>query len=511
LGVQFAGKDCVDPRDVLRECVERRIPTNDWAGKPTSFRTSIRKPGIGHVLLSRKTLKDIPETEPHTLQFEFNGKSFTFKKVWISETRCVTPGYEQSDESVYLCDLVDYRHFLNSIWASAAYNLRDSSGNLNVASLNSGSQWTWSGMLGNLWAKSGELGTFPGLPSGLSPHGNPNHFDYSTSSLLAAILHACDRLGLAFQYDPFADKYSLARIGQNPASLPADLEMTWNEYRLNPDNASEPKEIQTVFRRLPASSSLLPTIKKATVRTAKTGMLSTTAVVLNDDLTASVDSDAALASRATDRAAEWERIKASVFATDTLTIYAGLADLVKHLGTRYEEIAWSDRGAEGAESFCSDRGGGWYTEVKSGSVQFLEDWTPSPIQLAGGNSGSSPPPPPLSTRAALTNVECDAIGFISKTYSVFYGPALEVAPSGPYSIAGSVSVSGTPTAGRIVVITYGGYEWQITTDGSGNYLLDEIPGGPYVATVVVSGTETSQTRAVTLSSALTGFNFTVTP
>jgi hypothetical protein len=134
-----------------------------------------------------------------------------------------------------------------------------------------------------------------------------------------------------------------------------------------------------------------------------------------------------------------------------------------------------------------------------------------PIWLAVPTGEGATSPPPLSTRVALTNVECDAIGFISKTYSVFYGPALEVAPSGPFSLAGSVSVSGTPTAGRIVVITYGGYEWQITTDGSGNYLLDGIPGGPYVATVVVSGTETSQTRAVTLSSALTGFNFTVTP
>jgi hypothetical protein len=378
VGAEFAGKPVVDPRDVLRACRELRLPTEDWAGLPTSFRTSTRVPGYGYILLTRKDLNAIPETESHSMKLEHNGKSLTFKRIWIKESRCITPSFEKDEESVYLCTIVDYRNFMRSIPANAIYNLRDASGSLNTASLNGGSQWTWSGMLGNLWAKSGELGTFPGLPSGLSPHGNPNHFDYSTWSLWDAILHTCDRLGLAFVYDPFADKYSLTRVGSSAPRWPTPSSFVWDDYVLAGDNANEPNEIKTQFRRLPVAATGEPTFTKTVSRTGKTGILAGSAVLLADDLTASVSTDSALTSRASDRAAEWERIKPTDYAKGTITIFVGLHDLTaSHLGKRIESVAWVDRGCDSTD--FGDSGGGWTTEAKAGSIGFYEEWEPTGI------------------------------------------------------------------------------------------------------------------------------------
>jgi hypothetical protein len=450
VGVWFADKPCVDPRDVMRECFERRLPMADWVGKPTTFRTSIRTPGIGWVLLSRVDLKAIPETASHTLEMQFPAlassgatETLTIKKLWIVNSKCVTPGYEEADNAVYLCKLADYRYFLDKMPVNDGYNLRDAAGVL------SGAEKTWSEMLSALWTKSSELGSFPGLPSGVAPHGKPYHFDYfSNWSIFAAIQHVCDRIGVAFVYDPFKDKYSLVRVGVSPPEWPKNAEKVWDEYILVPDNASEPKEVQTLFRKNPPIPTA-PAFKKTTSRAAKSGMLNGSAVVLHDDLAGSNESDAAFTSRANDRAAEWERVRASKYHGNRLTIFAGLWNLVDTLGKRSEAIAWVDRDTDSGSS--GDRGGGWTTEVKIGDTGFLEQWRPTPIVTAGGGEGVSSCCSYVMT-SHVTGGTCDGMGS-GVNFTVTYGVEITGCSGGLPTVSGLVTDGGDPVDGVDILAT----------------------------------------------------------
>lgn len=122
-----------------------------------------------------------------------------------------------------------------------------------------------------------------------------------------------------------------------------------------------------------------------------------------------------------------------------------------------------------------------------------------------GGGGTSP-----ATRPVLQDWNVDALGLVTKVYTSAHGPTLSSVPTGAFSISGTVTVNTVATAGRTVVISYGTYEWQVTTNGSGVYTQGSLPGGAYVVTVLVSSSETGQTRATTVSANVTGFNLAVT-
>lgn len=492
MGVTFAGRECVDPRDVMIACAERRMPLGDWVGKATSFRTSIRTHGSGHLLMSRREVEGISKETPHELIFNDPNKTLTFKKVWIISAKCITPGYEESDDSVYHVEIADYRYFASMIPANATYNLRNSNGEYNTSTLNSGSAWTWSEILENLWEKLPEFGAYPGLPSGVSPHGTPNHFDYSSMSVWSALVHLCDRLAIAVVHNPFEDTYRLVRIGSTGPD--SDATATWDEFPLDEDNAVEPKEIKTRFRVLPVATSSAPFFLKTTSRTVLTGMLDGTAVLLHDDYTTDNTADAVATSRATDRAGEWERVYVSDYATDRVRTLRALHDVVNQLASKLDSIIWRDFGE------------GWMTETISGNEKFLEEWKPCDLVMDGGGS-----PAESIIRSVVDRVTCDALGNIVSRYTLAYGPALPTPPTGSNVIEGTVTVDAVATAGREVVATYDGYEWRGTTNGSGDYTISDLPGGTYVVLVIPEAGEAGtihQTVTVPTSPAMANFTLT---
>lgn len=40
MGFTFATRPCLDPADLLRECLDRSLPTDAWFGKANVYRTS---------------------------------------------------------------------------------------------------------------------------------------------------------------------------------------------------------------------------------------------------------------------------------------------------------------------------------------------------------------------------------------------------------------------------------------------------------------------------------------
>lgn len=100
----------------------------------------------------------------------------TLKNLSIVQAQCVTRGLESDLNALYLIEITDARGVLHNEWfqlpTTSIYNIRavgypqtNRGGTFCADSMNGGTTWTWSTMIGNLWGQmSASLGTFPGLP-----------------------------------------------------------------------------------------------------------------------------------------------------------------------------------------------------------------------------------------------------------------------------------------------------------------------------------------------------------
>jgi len=114
-------------------------------------------------------------------------------------------------------------------------------------------------------------------------------------------------------------------------------------------------------------------------------------------------------------------------------------------------------------------------------------------------------------RAVVDRVTCDALGNLVNRYTVAYGPAIPTPPTGSNVIGGTVTVDSVGTADREVVLTYDGFEWRATTDGSGHYSVSGLPGGTYVVLVVpLAGESGTVHQSVTVPTTPATANFSLT-
>ncbi len=154
----------------------------------------------------------------------------------IVQSQCVTAGLASDPNSLHLIELTDVRGLLYNEWfkapLTAQYNIRAPAypQTFHPQSINGGTTWTWSTMLGDIWAKcntavGGALGAFPGLPT--TPLGTPENFWFPGVPAWRALNDVLDLLGLTVAADlTSATPFTIVSAGAADTAFTA-LQAKW--------------------------------------------------------------------------------------------------------------------------------------------------------------------------------------------------------------------------------------------------------------------------------------------
>lgn len=164
---------------------------------------------VGWLLLDRNSYNQL-DPYSKTLQLvigDFVNTPVTVSNLSIVTVKCVTYGLASDVNAIYLLQVTNNLGILRNQWfqypVDVQYNVRApaySSVNENYYSgsltgTNSTDAWTWTGMVQDLWNKSGGLlGTYPGLP--YTPDTTPEGFSFVGVPLLDALSNITDYLGM---------------------------------------------------------------------------------------------------------------------------------------------------------------------------------------------------------------------------------------------------------------------------------------------------------------------------
>lgn len=312
---------CIDPHELLQECHDREDVDTSWAEKANQFFNPLgRGPGTGGILLRDFDLASLDLTIDHTLAFQDDvGNSRVLQRITLVRGKCVIPSAPDNDNAAFLVDVEDRRRFLAKVPVDKGYNIAAADGTSYLSqSLNSGSQWTWQGVVQDLCTALG-LGT-QALP--FSPDSVPENLLFFGSYAWEAVNQVLDRLACTFKYDIEADEFTIIRLGDTTAagstaetSLTSQLDrqglQLWNAYWNEPNRGRFPANIRVLFPRRPQPTDGSSIFYKVDVSTGVTSVEAGTYEILHDDLTAvgsgTPTNAAALATRATERASDWLR------------------------------------------------------------------------------------------------------------------------------------------------------------------------------------------------------------
>lgn len=194
-----------DPKDIVSNRERFHRDAMPKLAKANSFRCPVGKmPAKGWILLPRSEYVQL-NSYASNLQLQID-KLAPFKNLSIVHAECVTRGLAADSDALYLIELTDARGVLKNEWfqypINAQYNVRAPAypQSYYSLSLNSGTPWTWSGMIGDIWAKmSGFLGTYPGIPT--SPTSTPENYMFIGVSALDALCDVLEHIGLTLACD----------------------------------------------------------------------------------------------------------------------------------------------------------------------------------------------------------------------------------------------------------------------------------------------------------------------
>lgn len=143
------------------------------------------------------------------------------KNLAIVQAQCVTRGIASDENALYLVEITDGRGIVCNKWfhfpVIDQYNIRTPAypSSFFPGSMNDGTTWTWSTMIGNLWnLMSTFLGSYPGLPSTALVSGTPEGFWFPGTSAWKALCNILEYLGLTIACDLTQDNpYTIVRQG----------------------------------------------------------------------------------------------------------------------------------------------------------------------------------------------------------------------------------------------------------------------------------------------------------
>lgn len=131
----------------------------------------------------------------------------------IVQARCVTRGLASDLNALYLVEITDDRGILYNSWFQAPtisfYNIRAPAypQTFHPSSMNAGTTWTWNTMLQDLWNQMNTLdggnilGSYPGLPAGVTVSGTPEGFWFPGVSAWYALNDILEHIGLTIACD----------------------------------------------------------------------------------------------------------------------------------------------------------------------------------------------------------------------------------------------------------------------------------------------------------------------
>ncbi len=389
----FGGAPAVDPRTLAADLARRTppVPCDRWLGRAGVFTLPLgREYGSGHLLLRGDALAALDATADHDLVLSGTDTSFvrTLSPITLLHAECVTPGAGTDPAAVYLCKVVDRRYHLKRVPSDWAYNVRTPDGQSYLsATVVSGVAWTWQEIVNDL---STILGIAPPtLP--FTPDGTPESFVfYAPYSAWDALCDVLDRIACAVKYDPEGDSFAIVRLGTaDPAAAGAAEELqrdrTWDGYSTEAVRAWRPQKVRVVFDRLPLPTDGSSPVYTVDVTLAVTpGAPAGTYVQLQDDevaqgATGPAANAAALASRASERAADWVR-KRSLYERPLLRVYRDFQAAGDFLGSTVGRAAYDDRGLMG-------------TALRAEPDGILEGWrVRAGPQFPWGVDPTKPPP-----------------------------------------------------------------------------------------------------------------------
>lgn len=391
MATRFGNKSCVDPAALARDCQDQGLPL-DWWGRANLFRTPLgRGPGAGAVLLTKADLDALDTAADHSLVFEDDRRPnspITLQRITLLRAQCVTPGHRDDARAVYLCEVVDRRHFLGLVPVDRAYNVRNADGDDYLSeTLNGSAAFTWQEVIDHLTdALSLDPLTLP-----FTPDGTPENLRYHAGWAWEALNDVLDRLACAVKYDPVADTFTLVRLGDSATTAAVALSTelgtadrdgmrVWDKYHVEPNRGRLPEKVRVLFPRRPVpTDGSSPWYAEDVTLTATTGVATGTFVQLRDDLTAigsgTPTNAAALTTRAAERAADWRR-KRIWYEKRVTLVYRDFRPAMAP-GETMEQTA------------LDDHGGPMATVLESGPDGAMEGWGPwTPPLLIGGSAGS---------------------------------------------------------------------------------------------------------------------------
>lgn len=348
----YGGRRCEDPHHLFDQCADKGHPTEHFAGKANRVQlNSGAEPSAGSLLMRYGDLKLVDPANAHTLTFSDNSNhAIALRNFYLKQAVRVVGGADADDESVYLLDVVDSRSRLRMVPVSKAYNLRLSDGSgYQTPTTNSGTPWTWAGLVGDLWAAVGGLGTFPGLP--FTPNATPENFNFFGGYALAAMVTVLRRIGCDLQHDHEADTFKIVRAGDTTYTF-----TDWTGDRkfdgavLFPPASNRPEKVRVRFTRYPTPGGGTDPYHFVDVSlSTAAGVLAGSVVVVEDDLaalgaTGTPSNSSALATRAAERAADWERVYSNL-STPKVVQYREYTPAVRgSVGVRRSVVVYSDLG-----------------------------------------------------------------------------------------------------------------------------------------------------------------------
>lgn len=321
MGITLDNRPTLDPKQVIRDCLDRGYPIEQFRGRAAFMECPAgRGPGRGAVLMRYDDYKALDPTKDYDLTFDDGTRpKAKYKTVRIANVTNILPGADQDPAGILLLELVDRRFRLFRKPINRAYNVKSpANGSYVAATLNSGTAYTWTQLVSDLWSTVGtaDLGSYPGLP--FTPHGTPEGFFFFGATSWDALNDVVERIGCVVVYDPFADTFTIAQAGVKPATWDATYaafwptEAVWDSYFYAEPRYVWPEKLRVHFRTVPATaegSTPWTTVDVAVTAPVASTQISGTYEIIYDDLYATGSNGATLASRAAERATDWTRVR----------------------------------------------------------------------------------------------------------------------------------------------------------------------------------------------------------
>lgn len=206
-----------DPLPLLDRANSLYIPTGRW---PTRGWFLIARSDYDQLNRYATNLRvDIGDpTDPNNIA--------TISGLVIVQAQCVTRGIAADPNALYLAEVTDARGLLANEWfqapLTAAYNIRAPAypQTFQPSSMNGGTTWTWATMLQNLWESMTPLGTWPGLPAGVTITGTPEGWWFTGVPAWKALCDVLDYLGLTVACDlTSATPFTIVRPGDTDTTF----------------------------------------------------------------------------------------------------------------------------------------------------------------------------------------------------------------------------------------------------------------------------------------------------